>query len=204
MGFVTLSKAEKKKPCWDGYEMVGTKMQNGKKVPNCVPISSKAEYQGKKVKLNKPFRAGDGKSKFAVYVTNKKGNVVKVRFGSTSMGINRDDPAARRSFRARHKCDTAKDKTTARYWSCKMWSSKNVSDIVSNNTEKATVPRSLRSALNKINEALMSVRNAYVKAKQNRNRRAMKEIKEDWEELKSTRNSLRVILGREGAKVEFY
>ena len=85
-----------------------------------------------------------------------------------------------------------------------MWSSKNVSDIVSDNTEKATVPRSLRSALNKINEALMSVRNAYVKAKQNRNKLAMKEIKEDWEELKTTRNSLRVILGREGAKVEFY
>ena len=71
-------------------------------------------------------------------------------------------------------------------------------------TEKATVPRSLRSALNKINEALISVRNAYIKAKQNRNKLAMKEIKEDWDELKTTRNSLRVILGREGAKVEFY
>ena len=28
-----------KKPCWDGYEMVGFKMKNGKKVPNCVPQS---------------------------------------------------------------------------------------------------------------------------------------------------------------------
>ena len=204
MGFVTISKAEKKKPCWDGYEMIGTKMQNGKKVPNCVPISNKAEYQGKKVKLNKPFRTGDGKSKFAVYVKNKKGNVIKVRFGSTSMGINRDDPAARRSFRARHNCDTAKDKTTPRYWSCKMWDSKNVSDIVSDNTKKATIPRSIRSALNKINEAISSVRNAYVRAKQINNRLAMKEIKEDWEELKQTRASLRIILGREGARFEFY
>ena len=28
---------ELKAPCWDGYEMVGFKMKNGKKVPNCVP-----------------------------------------------------------------------------------------------------------------------------------------------------------------------
>lgn len=25
------------KPCWDGYEMVGMKMKDGKEVPNCVP-----------------------------------------------------------------------------------------------------------------------------------------------------------------------
>ena len=24
-------------PCWDGYEMVGMKMKDGKEVPNCVP-----------------------------------------------------------------------------------------------------------------------------------------------------------------------
>ena len=38
-----------------------------------------AEYQGRKVKLNKPMR-GDVK-KFKVYVNNEKGNVVKVNFG---------------------------------------------------------------------------------------------------------------------------
>lgn len=27
----------KNDPCWDGYKQVGTKMKNGKKVPNCVP-----------------------------------------------------------------------------------------------------------------------------------------------------------------------
>jgi len=27
-----------KAPCWEGYEMIGYKMKNGKKVPNCVPI----------------------------------------------------------------------------------------------------------------------------------------------------------------------
>jgi hypothetical protein len=32
---------KEKKPCWKGYEMVGTKNKNGKKVPNCVPKTSK-------------------------------------------------------------------------------------------------------------------------------------------------------------------
>jgi hypothetical protein len=37
------------------------------------------------------------------------------------MEIRRDDPKARANFRSRHSCDTATDKTTARYWSCRMW-----------------------------------------------------------------------------------
>ena len=79
-----------------------------------------AEYQGKKVKLNDPIRGGS--KKFYVYVKNEKGNVIKVSFGDTTgLSIKRDDPARRKSFRARHNCDTAKDKTTARYWSCYQW-----------------------------------------------------------------------------------
>ena len=79
-----------------------------------------AEYQGKKVKLNDPIRGGS--KKFYVYVKNPKGNIVKVSFGDTTgLSIKRDDPARRKSFRARHNCDTAKDKTTARYWSCYQW-----------------------------------------------------------------------------------
>ena len=84
-------------------------------------IVESAEYKGRKVKLNKPFRTSDGKSKFGVYVKNDKGNVIMVRFGDPNMEIKRDDPARRKSFRARHNCDTANDKTSARYWSCKMW-----------------------------------------------------------------------------------
>ena len=29
---------ELKAPCWDGYEQIGTKMKDGKEVPNCVPL----------------------------------------------------------------------------------------------------------------------------------------------------------------------
>jgi len=31
-------KDEMKEPCYDGYEMIGFKIKNGKRVPNCVPI----------------------------------------------------------------------------------------------------------------------------------------------------------------------
>lgn len=82
---------------------------------------AKAEYQGKKVTLNKPFYTPDGPKKSAVYVRNKKGNVVKVTFGDPNMEIKKDNPERRKSFRARHKCDQKKDKTTAGYWSCKSW-----------------------------------------------------------------------------------
>lgn len=79
--------------------------------------------------LNKPFRTPDGPKKFAVYVKNKEGKVVIVRFGDPEMEIKRDDPERRKSFRARHKCDQQDDPTTPAYWSCKMWSEKSVSDI---------------------------------------------------------------------------
>jgi hypothetical protein len=78
-----------------------------------------AEYQGRKVKLNKPMR-GDVK-KFKVYVKNEKGNVVKVNFGDPNMRIKKSNPARRKSFRARHNCDNPGPKTKARYWSCRAW-----------------------------------------------------------------------------------
>ena len=81
-----------------------------------------SEYQGRKVKLNDPFRAPTGdKKKFYVYVKNEKGNVVKVNFGDPDMKIRKSNPEARKAFRARHKCDQKKPKTSAGYWSCKAW-----------------------------------------------------------------------------------
>lgn len=84
-----------------------------------------AEWRGMKVKLNSPSRIqkgepGYGRKKFKVFVSSN-GKVKKVMFGDPNMEIRKDNPKARASFRARHKCSTAKDKTSARYWSCKMW-----------------------------------------------------------------------------------
>ena len=78
-----------------------------------------AEYQGRKVKLGKPMQ-GDVK-KFKVYVKNPKGNVVKVNFGQKGMEIKKDNPERRKSFRARHNCDSPGPRHKARYWSCRKW-----------------------------------------------------------------------------------
>lgn len=88
---------------------------------------AEAEYQGRKVELNKPMQ-GDVK-KFKVYVKDPKtGNVKKVNFGhggssvkGKSMRIRKNNPKARKSFRARHNCDNPGPKTKARYWSCRKW-----------------------------------------------------------------------------------
>jgi len=83
-------------------------------------VLQEAEYQGRKVTLNKPTR-GDVK-KFKVFVKDPKtGNVKKVNFGDPNMRIKKSNPARRKSFRARHNCDNPGPKTKARYWSCKKW-----------------------------------------------------------------------------------
>ena len=110
-----------------------------KMAPRRIPVKQaaeglelqEAEYKGREVKLGKPMR-GDVK-KFKVYVKDPKtGNVKKVNFGDKNMEIKRDDPDRRKNYRARHGCGTsrASDRTKAAYWSCRLWSTKNVSDIL--------------------------------------------------------------------------
>jgi hypothetical protein len=84
-------------------------------------IVEAAEYQGRKVELNKPFRTPDGPKKFAVFVKNEKGNIIRLGFGDPNMEIKRDNPERRKSFRARHGCDNPGPKWKAKYWSCQ-WS----------------------------------------------------------------------------------
>ena len=129
--------------CWVGYQQIGMKKKGNRMVPNCVKeeveiyyeedgkgygytfefITDKslreAEYQGRKVKLNKIMQ-GDAK-KFKVYVKNPKGNVVKVNFGQKGVKIKKSNPARRKSFRARHNCDNPGPRHKARYWSCRKW-----------------------------------------------------------------------------------
>ncbi len=78
---------------------------------------NEAEYKGKKVDLNKPHRIGGGKKKFRVYTKNDKGNVVKVEFGQPGVKIAKS-AAARKSFLARHHCDSPGPKWKANYWAC--------------------------------------------------------------------------------------
>lgn len=80
---------------------------------------NEAEYQGRDVPLNKPMSGDVAKSK--VYVKGPSGRVVKVNFGDKNMTIKKNIPARRKSFRARHRCETPGPKHKARYWSCKAW-----------------------------------------------------------------------------------
>jgi hypothetical protein len=103
------------------------------------------KYSEAKKPLNKPFRTSGGPKKFAVYVKDpESGNVKIVRFGDPNMEIKRDDPDRKKSFRTRHNCDQKKDKTTAGYWSCKMWSKTPVGSITksSNMTPFALLEKS--------------------------------------------------------------
>jgi hypothetical protein len=106
-----LAKAKKSKSASDA-ELVHQELDN-----------MHEESEGENKPLGKVMRAGDGKKKFKVYVKNAKGNTVKVGFGDPNMEIKRDDPERRKNFRARHNCDTATDRTTPRYWSCRQWRS---------------------------------------------------------------------------------
>jgi hypothetical protein len=79
---------------------------------------TEALHRGKKVNLNKPFRTPGGPKKFAVYVKTPKGTVKKVTFGYPGLRVKNSNKKAAKSFRARHKCDQKKDRTTAGYWAC--------------------------------------------------------------------------------------
>jgi hypothetical protein len=106
-------------------------LENGQRVFLDAPVLdeeflNEAEYQGRKVQLGKIMQ-GDIK-KFKVYVKNDKGRVVKVNFGfggksahGKRMVIKKNNPARRKSFRARHNCDNPGPRWKARYWACRTW-----------------------------------------------------------------------------------
>jgi hypothetical protein len=85
-----------------------------------VPLDLPMLDEDEDVELNKPMRGGP--KKFYVYVKDPAtDNVKKVSFGDTSgLKVKLNDPAARKSFVARHQCDLKKDKTKPGYWSCRL------------------------------------------------------------------------------------
>jgi len=97
----------------------------GVKVPLDLPltqeflIEAKNKSKKKQPELNKPKRGGP--KKFYVFVRKPGGGIKKVTFGDTTgLKAKINDPKARKSFAARHKCAQAKDKTTPKYWSCRL------------------------------------------------------------------------------------
>jgi len=74
----------------------------------------------KQPELNKPKKGGP--KKYYVYVKDpSSGKIKKISWGDTSgLKVKLNDPAARKSFVARHKCETKNDKMTAGYWACRL------------------------------------------------------------------------------------
>lgn len=61
----------------------------------------------------------EGKKRAVKACQNGKERII--HYGAVGYG-NNYSTAARKSFRARHKCDSAHDKLTARYWACEdLW-----------------------------------------------------------------------------------
>ena len=106
---------------WGYYE--------GSRVPLDFPLPEEeffnkeaAEYNGKKVDLNRPMRSS-GPKKYKVYVMNPKTKrVKKINFGDAKGGLklNIHNDAARRSFVARHNCKEKNDRMSAGYWACRI------------------------------------------------------------------------------------
>ena len=72
--------------------------------------------------FNKPKRTPNHPTKKFVVVAKQGDKIKTIRFGDAKMKIKMNQPDRRKSFRARHKCDTnPPSKLTARYWSCKNW-----------------------------------------------------------------------------------
>tara|TARA_S200000501_G_scaffold65217_1_gene56208 strand:- start:558 stop:803 length:246 start_codon:yes stop_codon:yes gene_type:complete len=80
-----------------------------------------ARIDKSKMACNKPKRQVSGDKKFVVKAC-QNGKEKIIRFGDANMTIKKNQPGRRKSFRARHGCDTRPpSKMTARYWSCKKW-----------------------------------------------------------------------------------
>jgi hypothetical protein len=114
----------------------------------------KAEYNGQEVKLEQPFRLPEGSSKkFGVYVRDGE-DVKRVTFGDPDMEIKRDDDEARENFRNRFSCDSVTDKTSATYWSCKMWQKDtSVSEILDKEDDVVTKRQMTRDVFTTRREA---------------------------------------------------
>ena len=98
-------------------------MFNGERVPLDFPMWNETltEAEKKNPPLNKPMKNSGGGKKWKVYVRSKSGGIKKVTYGDAKGGLkgNWNDPEARKSFAARHKCAQKTDKTTPGYWACR-------------------------------------------------------------------------------------
>ncbi len=106
------------KACWKGYKRVGTKKKGNKTVDNCVKVNEKNARCTKTTK--KASSTSKGK-KWMKCVKSDSGGYKRIHWGQKGVKVSgKANTKRRKSFRARHKCSTAKS-NTPRGQACKDW-----------------------------------------------------------------------------------
>jgi hypothetical protein len=146
----------------------------------------------KNMSCNKPQKSWR-KGKKKVVKACSSGKERLIHFGATGYG-NNYSTVARRSFRARHKCDTAKDKLTARYWACKnLWTKGgSVTKCPSNRKCKVStrMSRKRKKSVRKSRKRKKSVRTSRKRKKSVRtSRKRKKSVRKSRKRKKSVRKS---------------
>ena len=107
------------KACWKGYRRQGTKKKGGKTVDNCVKVNEK------NAKCTGPTKKSSSTSKGKKYmkcVKSDSGGYKRIHWGQKGAKVTGKSGNTKRkkSFRARHKCSTAKS-NTPRGAACADW-----------------------------------------------------------------------------------
>ena len=117
-------------PCWKGYQQLGMKNKNGKKVPNCVPMKEEKDPRLERAGVsgfNSPKATPSHPTKSHVVVAKSGDQVKTIRFGEQGAetagkpkaGESDRMKAKRKSFKARHGKNIAKGVMSAAHWANK-------------------------------------------------------------------------------------
>ena len=103
--------------CWKGYRKQGTKKKGDTIVNNCVKIKEAAKC----TKATKKASSTSKGKKWMKCVKSDSGGYKRIHWGQKGVKVSgKANTKRRKSFRARHKCPTAKA-NTPRGQACKDW-----------------------------------------------------------------------------------
>ena len=103
--------------CWKGYRKQGTKKKGDTIVNNCVKIKEAAKC----TKATKKASSTSKGKKWMKCVKSDSGGYKRIHWGQKGVKVSgKANTKRRKSFRARHKCSTAKA-NTPRGQACKDW-----------------------------------------------------------------------------------
>ena len=111
------------KKCWPGKKIGNpkTKVKGGVRVNNCVPESTVQEKNARCTKTTKKASSTSKGKKWMKCVKGDGGGYKRIHWGQKGVKVSgKANTKRRKSFRARHKCSSAKP-GTARYQACKDW-----------------------------------------------------------------------------------